>query len=65
MDQILYYHLVKKIIKIGPADSEMIGLQEINSFKQILKKKDINASKTYSLPARHTKQSKLFVPLNR
>jgi len=34
------YHLVQKIMKIGPVDPEIIGLRAI-----IKKKKDINASK--------------------
>jgi len=46
------YHLVKKIWKIGPVDSEIIWLKEVT------KKKEINACKAPSPPGKFVERDK-------
>jgi len=50
--------LVKKIVKIDPADHEIIGLQEIIKIKNKLKNQLINESETYSPFGKYVEQTK-------
>jgi len=42
------FHLVKEILKIGPVNPDIIGLQDIIKNKNKIKRAKINTSQTYS-----------------